>query len=116
MDIPISQKAQHKSQHKTEKEFEKGLEKGRVCKTKRSDGEKTVKKTGYMKFCSVMRPLLKESHKPSPKQMMSLLGLEWRKLSKLEQQEWTKRAAEESTDPHQEDAEGHSNQDQQQAV
>ena len=48
--------------------------------------------------------------------MMSLLGLEWRKLSKTEQQEWTKRAAEELADPHQKVAEGHSNQDQQQAI
>ena len=97
VDIPINLKIQHKSQHKTEKEFEKGLEKGRVSKTKRSEqGEKSVKKTGYIKFCAMMRPILKESQKPNPKQMMSLLGIEWRKLSKEEQQEWNKRAAEES--------------------
>ena len=101
VDIPIHLKNQHKSQHKTEKEFEKGLEKGRVHKNKRPEVEKTVKKSGYMKFCSVMRPILKESHKPSPKQMMSLLGVEWRKLSKTEQQDWNKRAAE-STGPNQE--------------
>ena len=64
----------------------------------------------------MIRPILKESHKPSPKQMMSLLGMEWRKLSKPEQQDWTKRAVEESTDPHQEGAEEHSLQEQQQTV
>jgi ribosomal protein S26 len=75
-DIPIHQKIQHKSMHKTEREFEKGLEKGKVQKTKRQDVEKTGKKTGYLLFCSVTRPVLKQSHNPSAKQMMSLLGIE----------------------------------------
>ena len=98
MDISTNLKNQHKSQHKTEKEFEKGLEKGRVSKTKRLEGEKSVRKTGYIKFCATMRPILKESQNPNHKQMMSLLGIEWRKLTKEQQQEWNKKAAEESTD------------------
>lgn len=99
-EIPIHLKIQHKSMHKTEREFEKGLEKGKVQKTKRQDVEKTVKKkTGYMLFCSAMRPVLKQSHNPSAKQMMSLLGIEWGKQTRAEKQEWNNRAAEESSEP-----------------
>ena len=98
--IPIHMKIQHKSMHKTEREFEKGLEKGKVQKTKRQDIEKTVKtKTGYMLFCSVTRPVLKQSHNPSAKQMMSLLGIEWGKQTRAEKQEWNTRAADEASEP-----------------
>ena len=87
-------KSQHKSQHKTEKGFEKGLEKGRVSKNKKSETDKpTTRRTGYLQFCSEMRPIFKERHNPTPKEMMSLLGSEWRKLTKAEQEEWNVKAA-----------------------
>ena len=87
-------KSQHKSQHKTEKGFEKGLEKGRVSRNKKSDTDKpATRRTGYMQFCSEMRPIFKERHNPTPKDMMSLLGSEWRKLTKSEQEEWNVKAA-----------------------
>ena len=98
-DIPSYQKIQHKSMHKTEREFEKGLEKGKVQKTKRQEVQKTAKKTGYLLFCSVMRPVLKQTQNPSAKQMMSLLGTEWGKQSRAEKQEWNRRAAEETSEP-----------------
>ena len=40
-----------------------------------------------------MRPILKERYNPPPKEMMSLLGAEWRKLSKEEQHEWNAKAS-----------------------
>ena len=87
-------KSQHKSQHKTEKGFEKGLEKGRVSKNKKSETDKpAVRRTGYIQFCSEMRPIFKERQNPTPKEMMSLLGSEWRKLTKVEQEEWNLKAA-----------------------
>ena len=94
-DISVSIRAQHKAQHNTEKQFEKGLEKGRVSKNKKTENEKTHRrKTGYQVFSVEMRPVLKESNKGiSNREMLSLLGSEWRKLSKEEKEEWNGKAA-----------------------
>ena len=78
-DIPTSQKTQHKNQHKTETQFGRGLQKGKVTKNKKVDEHKKTtekkKKSGYLTFCATMRPVLKEKHKPTPKEMMALLGM-----------------------------------------
>ena len=65
-----------------------------MSRNKRSEAEKQiVRRSGYVQFCVEMRPVFKERHNPNPKAMMSLLGSEWRKLSKAEQQEWNEKAA-----------------------
>ena len=83
-DIPTNQRTQHKNQHKTETQFGRGLQKGRVTKHKNVDEQKKTtekkttekkKKSGYLKFCATMRPVLRERHRPTPKDMMALLGM-----------------------------------------
>ena len=118
-DIPTALRGQHKDQHKTERQFARALEKGRVSKNKkvdesiRGDVNKKGKKSGYLTFCDTMRPILRERNKPAPKEMMALLGMqcsrnnnfnfslsllgsEWRKLSKEEQAEWNKKCLKET--------------------
>ena len=64
----------------------------KVLKTKKTVIVKG-KLSGYKHFCNEMRPISKKqfnNHKPS--QMLSILGTEWRKLSKSEQKNWCDKA------------------------
>ena len=50
-----------------------------MTKHKNGDEQKKTtekrKNTEYNKFCSTMRPVLRETHKPLPKEMNALLGM-----------------------------------------
>ena len=51
-----------------------------------------TKLTGCRHFCNTLRPVLKEKLKPDPKEMMILLGAEWKKLTEDKQKDWRKKA------------------------